>query len=219
MADQHAMVENFRSKYREQIEPGYSPWFHAGIVFTTGFLVIGYALMQLETVHWYQYLTVPITLVIVNFLEYVAHRWLGHKKTKILKLFYQRHTGDHHTFYIEDMMAYQTMQDWRVVFFPIYLIYLFLFGLVIPWVVILSTLFSDNVAYLFAAASIFGYLLYEFMHFSFHLSPGSFVERTPIWRDLREHHVLHHQRDLMGKYNFNITLPLFDWLLGTKYRP
>lgn len=74
-----------------------------------------------------------------------------------------------------------------------------------------------NVAYLYAASAIFGYLFYEVMHFSYHLPAGSFVERTPGWKQLRRLHVLHHERDQMGAKNFNITLPIFDLLLNTLY--
>ena len=37
------------------------------------------------------------------------------------------------------------------------------------------------------------------------------------WRALRHLHALHHKRDKMAEANFNITLPIFDVILGTLY--
>ena len=35
---------------------------------------------------------------------------------------------------------------------------------------------------------------------------------------LRRHHTRHHDLALMGRWNFNITFPIADWLFGTYYR-
>lgn len=39
----------------------------------------------------------------------------------------------------------------------------------------------------------------------------------PWLRRLREHHRMHHVPALMAHHNFNVALPLFDWLCGTRY--
>lgn len=114
-------------------------------------------------------------------------------------------------------MPFQSSRDWRVVLFPAWLIYVFLCGLIIPGWLLLNALVSANVAWLYALGAIGGYLFYEVMHFSYHLPAGSFVERTPLWWRLRHLHQLHHERERMAACNFNITLPVFDWLLGTLY--
>lgn len=85
----------------------------------------------------------------------------------------------------------------------------------------LKNLVSDNVAYIYAAAGISGYLFYEVMHFSYHIPRGHWAEKIflyiPGWKLLRHTHVLHHKRDKMAAANFNITLPIFDLILGTLY--
>ena len=48
-----------------------------------------------------------------------------------------------------------------------------------------------------------------------HLPPESFVGRRRLVRVLREHHARHHHPRLMQRWNFNVTVPLFDWLHGT----
>ncbi len=210
-------MEAFRTRYRAGIGRLYNGWVHMMIVLLVGLTVIGYSLLQLTSPSFLEWLVLPVIIVLVNLAEYVAHRWLGHKKTRAGKLFYSRHTGDHHSFFLEDYMPYQSVRDWRVVLFPAYLIFAFLIGLIIPMGAVLFFFASPNAAYLMAAGGIFGYLFYEVMHFSYHLPDGSFAERVPGWKHMRQLHNLHHRRDLMGNSNFNITLPIFDVLLGTFY--
>jgi len=214
-------MTKFRDKYREGISTGYSGWVHMFSVLLVGLSIIFYALFQLHSVSWIEWLIFPAMILLVNFAEYYAHRWLGHRKTKYGKLFYSRHTGDHHSFFLENAMDYEAVRDWRVVLFPVYLIFAFVFGLILPAGYLLSEAISINAAYIYAAAGISGYLLYEVLHFSYHIPRGHWAEKIfliiPGWTALRHLHVLHHKRDKMGEANFNITLPIFDFLLGTLF--
>lgn len=220
MMSKAAMVK-FRDHYRQGISPSYNGWVHMLSVLLVGLAVIVYSLSQLEAVSFSQGLVFPFTLLVVNFAEYYAHRWLGHRKTRYGKLFYSRHSGDHHSFFLEHSMAYQGIRDWRVVLFPVYLIFAFLVGLILPIGYVLSEYFSFNAAYVFAAAGISGYLFYEVMHFSYHIPNGHWAQKLfliiPGWSRLRHLHVLHHKRDKMTEANFNITLPIFDMLFATLY--
>ena len=207
----------FRNRYRAGISRWYSGWLHLLVVAFTGITVITCSLLQTQTISGIEWLVIPLTLLLVNFAEYAAHRWLGHRKTRLGRLFYSRHTGDHHSFFVESAMPFESTRDWRVVLFPAWLIYVFLLGLMLPGGWILLQLWSANAAWLFVASGIAGYLFYEVMHFSYHLPAGSFVERTPVWWRLQRLHQLHHERERMTDSNFNITIPVFDWLLGTLY--
>lgn len=215
-----AMVK-FRNQYRASIASSYNGWLHMLSVLLVGLGIIIYALTQLQSVSLVEWLMFPVVMLLVNFAEYYAHRWLGHRKTQYGKLFYSRHTGDHHSFFLENAMAYEAVRDWRVVLFPLYLIFAFVLGLIVPIGYFLSELFSLNAAWIYAAAGISGYLFYEVMHFSYHIPRGHWVEKLflviPGWQALRHLHVLHHKRDKMGDANFNITLPVFDFLLGTLF--
>jgi hypothetical protein len=212
-------MTKFRAIYRKDISASYNGWLHMVSVLLVGIGVVGYSLSQLLDASLWEWLVFPLTMLVVNFAEYYAHRWLGHRKTKYGKLFYSRHTGDHHSFFLEHSMNYQSVRDWRVVLFPVYLIFAFIVGLIFPLGYVLSELVSWNAAYLYAAAGISGYLFYEIMHFSYHIPRGHWSEKIflfiPGWTSLRHLHVLHHKRDKMGEANFNITLPVFDLMLGT----
>jgi hypothetical protein len=216
-----AAMTKFRQQYRAGIATSYNGWVHMITVLTVGIGVIIYALLQLHSASLVEWLVFPLTMLVVNFAEYCAHRGLGHKKTQYGKLFYSRHTGDHHSFFLEYAMNYEAVRDWRVVLFPVYLIFAFLFGLILPVSYVLSETFSMNIAFIYASAGISGYLFYEMMHFSYHIPRGHRAEKIflfiPGWLALRHLHELHHKRDNMAEVNFNITLPIFDFLLGTLY--
>ncbi len=208
-------MEVFRQNYRAKISSWYNGWLHMLSVLTVGLSVISYSAFQLDNISLFEWLVLPITIVTVNFAEYAAHRWLGHIRTQLGGLFYERHTGDHHSFFLENHMPFQSTNDWRVVLFPLYLIFAFLIGLILPVGALLYFNVSPNAGFLMAIGGVFGYLFYEVMHFSYHLPDGSIVEKLPIWRELRQLHNLHHRRNIMAKKNFNITLPIFDVLFRT----
>lgn len=215
------MTEQFRLQYRSTIGESYNGWRHMLTVALVALSVIIFSCLQLSNVTLMEWLVLPATLLLVNFAEYAAHRWLGHKKRAFAKLFYDRHTGDHHHFFIDPMMDFVTNRDWRVVLFPSYLIFAFLLGICLPGFLLLENIYSNNAAYLYVAGGISGYLLYEVLHFSYHIPAGHHWERAlkclPGWLALRHLHVLHHDPRLMKKVNFNITLPIFDWCFATFY--
>ncbi len=211
--------ERFRAKYRAKISPYYSGGIHLMTLCTVAGGLMWFALSNLNGFEWVDLWIVPIAIIGSNIADYSAHRWFGHRKTKIMKLFYQRHTGDHHTFFEEHDMGYQMVLDWRVVIFPIYLIMLFTVLIAVPGGLLLTWLFNMNVGLLFGTVVISQYLMYEILHFSFHVPRSTRTERVfsllPGWKYLRLFHTVHHNRDMMHDANFNVTFPLTDWLMGT----
>jgi sterol desaturase/sphingolipid hydroxylase (fatty acid hydroxylase superfamily) len=65
----------------------------------------------------------------------------------------------------------------------------------------------------------FFFLSYEWLHLSYHLPKESFIGRLGIVALLREHHRRHHDPRLMKRWNFNVTVPVFDWIRGTVWSP
>lgn len=210
-------VDAFRARYRAAISPRYNPWLHGGFVFVTGFAVMAAFLTRLHAVQPLEWLALPAALLVFSWGEYTVHRELGHKKRRFATLFYQRHTGDHHSFFVEDRMRYETPQDWRVIFFPAWLIVAVSLLLALPAYLLLSQ-WSVNAAALFSATLVAGYITYEFFHACEHLPAEHPLARLPWVRQMRLHHAVHHRRDLMQTHNFNLVLPLMDWLRGTWYR-
>ncbi|WP_417348575.1 sterol desaturase family protein [Ferrimonas sp.] len=206
--------QGFQQEYRRGIAPGYSGYLHATAVLAIGAAVLGYSAVQLQSPSSWQWLTVLAALLIGNLLEYVAHRWLGHRRTRLLPLFYQRHSGDHHRFFTHLDMLWQSHRDWRVVLFPLYLILLVIVAnAALGWG--LAQLFGENLGWLWLMGTVSAYLLYEICHFTWHLPANHPLFRIRALDAMRERHRLHHHPKWMNRINFNITWPLTDWLLGT----
>lgn len=206
---------SFRARYRAGIKPGYNAWLHGGFVLLFGTLCIGFLLTRITNPSLWEWLTVPLALIFYNWGEYQIHKNLGHVKHRFSKLFYQRHTGDHHSFFAYGQMNFETPKDWRVIFFPAWLIVIFAtINLTAFWAL---SQWNTNVAALFCATLLMGYLAYEIMHACEHLPTQHPLSQLPWVRGMRRLHELHHARELMHNFNFNVVFPLWDWLYGTLY--
>ncbi len=203
----------FRQQYRAAIRPGYNPWLHAGFVLAYGGAWIVFFLSRLQQPSLLEWLTVPAALVFFNWGEYRIHKSLGHHKHPLGRMFYKRHTGDHHSFFVAGQMRYEQARDWRVILFPAWLVVVFSLGALLAWS--LLGLLNDNLAALFAATLLLGYLSYEIFHACEHLPPEHPLSRLPWIRHMRRLHELHHRRELMQTHNFNLVFPLMDWCYGT----
>lgn len=167
----------FRQQYRAAIRPGYNPWLHAGFVLAYGGAWIVFFLSRLEQPSLLEWLTVPAALVFFNWGEYRIHKSLGHHKHPLGRMFYKRHTGDHHSFFVAGQMRYEQARDWRVILFPAWLVVVFSLGALLAWS--LLGLLNDNLAALFAATLLLGYLSYEIFHACEHLPPEHPLSRLP----------------------------------------
>lgn len=209
-------IPDFRARYRAAIHPRYNPWLQGGFVLAYGVLCIGLLWRSLHEVQVLEWLALPLSLLFFNLCIYVVHRWLGHHRQAFARLFYTRHTGDHHSFFGPGYMTCDQARDWRVVLFPAWLIVLHSLAFALPlWLLILP--FNANVAALFASGTLLGYLVYEVFHACEHLPASHPLARLPWIRQMRRLHELHHRRELMQEHNFNIVLPLMDYLFGTLY--
>ncbi|MBB1270475.1 hypothetical protein [Shewanella sp. SR44-3] len=236
-------LTHFRSEYRRGIKANYHGCQHMLMVLFIASIMVITACLALKHVRLIELWIIPFTLMAANLIEYVAHRYLGHKMIKFKgwalgRLFYQRHTLEHHRFFDQHNMDYQSTRDWRVILFPSYLIVgICLVGLM-PLMLIGYSLDSATAANVIAAAefapysalnlaslasisAIFCYLSYEALHFSYHLPKAHplrlRLDMLPWWRRLRQLHVQHHHPRLMGRGNFNVTWPLCDYLFNSLY--
>lgn len=212
--DRLVQQRQFQQRYRQGIGLHYHGYGHGICVLAIGLGIIGYCVWKLELTSWQPLLTVIAALIIANGLEYLAHRQLGHKRTRILPLFYERHSGDHHRFFTHLDPLWRDHRDWRVVLFPLYLIVAVASANgAVAWGVAL--LFGPAVGYLWLMTTVAAYLWYEVAHFCWHLPEQSWVFRIGFLRRMRLRHLIHHHPLMMNRVNFNITWPLFDYLLGT----
>ena len=162
-----------------------------------------------------EWLTVPLVLIYANLAEYAGHRGPMHRPVRGLKLIYERHAKQHHRFFTDQAMAFESSREFKAVLFPPLMIVFFIGGFGLPLWVALYLLASANVAWLALATAVAYFLNYEWLHFAYHCDPGSRIGRLPGLAVLRRLHLRHHDPRLMAHWNFNITYPLGDWLFRT----
>jgi hypothetical protein len=211
-------VRAFRDAYRrENLGPLYSGWLHFSFTSIASLFVIGFAVTYVHAVRPAEWIVVPLTFLFANFAEYKGHRGPMHHPTRGLRILFQRHTREHHHFFTHEAMTYASSRDFKMVLFPPVMLVFFLGVVATPVAALLFFLATPNVGWLYVAVAMSYFLSYEWLHFAYHLHPESLLGRLPFVARLRRHHTLHHDLALMGKYNFNITFPICDWVYGTAF--
>jgi hypothetical protein len=215
----HEPVAEFRRRYRaEEIGPRYRGWLHFAFTTTGALAAIGFAIAQLHAIAPLEWLTVPTTFVFANFGEYLGHRGPMHHRHRGLSVLHRRHTLQHHRFFTRDVMACEGTRDFKMVLFPPVMLLFFLGGLAAPIGALLFVVAGANVGWLFVATAVGYFLTYEWLHFAYHQPEHSAIGRLPGVATLRRHHALHHDPRLMQRWNFNITFPIADRVMGTYWR-
>jgi hypothetical protein len=212
-------VTRFRAHYRAtQIGPNYRGWAHFAFTSWGSLAVIAFAISRVHHASILELSTIPIAFLVANIAEYLGHKGVMHVPRKGLGLLYQRHTREHHHFFTHDAMSYESTRDFKMVLFPPVMLLFFLGAIAMPMGLLLFAVATPNVAWLYVAVAMSYFLTYEWLHFSYHLRGDSILSRTALAQTLRRHHRAHHDKALMGKYNFNITFPICDAAFGTTYK-
>jgi len=212
-------VGQARAAFRERrISPHYSGPLHLATTIGISVLIALASGMMLDGVQRLEWLTIPLTFVYANLSEYLGHRGPMHHKTRLLAGIFQRHSIEHHSFFTNEAATFESTQDYRAVLFPPILLVFFIGCFALPVAAVLYYVASPNVGYLFVLTAILYFLNYELLHFAYHSDPKSWLGRLPLLENLRKHHITHHDKSLMTRYNFNITYPICDHVFGTRYR-
>lgn len=212
-----AAREALRARLNARIPSWYRPWVHLAFPSAIGLSIVACALYLLHPLVAWQLATVPLTFLLLNASEWRIHRDLLHHRTPGMTVLYDRHTPEHHMIFLTDDMAIRSTREFRLVLIPAYGILAAFFS-ALPIPAVLAWLGQWNVAMLFVATTMLYVISYEWLHLSYHLPPESFVGRRKIIAFLRRHHATHHDPRLMQRWNFNVTVPLWDLVRGTIYR-
>ena len=206
-----------RAELTARIPGWYSPWMHLAFpsLFGIGFIVA--ALVVLDHPTPLELLFVPVVLVLTNLNEWRIHKHILHRRSWPLETLFWRHTPEHHVIFIRDDMAMRSRREFRLVLIPAYGI-VAIFLTTLPITVAFWLFVSHNVAALWVASTMGYTVAYEWLHLSYHLPADHPIAKSRVIRRLRRHHAMHHTPELMQRWNFNVTVPLADWVLGTIYR-
>ena len=212
-------VERYREQFRiEENCRTYPGWLHFAFTSVVSLLVVILCFSEVDQVRPLEWLTIPVVFIYANLVEYLGHRGPMHDPVKGLGLIFFRHTRQHHRFFTDREMTFDSSHDFKAVLFPPVMILFFIGGFGLPMWIILYYTASENVAWLALATAIAYFLNYEWLHFAYHCDPKSRIGRIPGVQTLRNLHLHHHNPRLMIQYNFNITYPIGDWLFRTLYR-
>jgi hypothetical protein len=206
--------EEFRAAMLESIPGWYSPWVHLAATTGIGAAGLAFATSRLHELKAFELLAVPLAFVLSNLAEWHAHRNLLHRRFRPMAVLYDRHTPEHHRVYRYGDMALRSVRELRLVLIPA----MGVLGIVlvsVPISLLIGSLLGDNVGWLFLATTSAYVTSYELSHLSYHLPEDSFIGRLKLVTLMREHHARHHDPRLMQRHNFNVTVPLGDWLFGT----
>jgi hypothetical protein len=209
-----ASRDDLRRDLLSRIPSWYSPWLHLAIPALSGLAIVALAVGRIQELRAWQLAFVPLFVVFGNAVEWHAHRDLLHRRTWPLEELYFRHTPQHHAIYVSEDMQIREWRELRFVLLPAYGV-VGLVAVTSPITAALWVAGQPNLAALWVTTVVLYILTYEWLHLAYHLPADGFVGRLRVTRWLRRHHQRHHHPPLMQRWNFNVTLPLWDLLRGT----
>lgn len=209
--------EEFRSDLLSRVPRWYSPTLHLAFPAVAGVAMIAFALSRIEDLRAWQVAFVPLFFVFGNAVEWHAHKGLLHRRTWPLEVLYVRHTPQHHAIFVAEDMYIRSWREVKFVLLPAWgVVALVLVTSPITLAFVLAG--QPNLGALWVASVVFYILTYEWFHLAYHLPADGPIGRLRVTQWLRRHHQRHHTLQLMQRWNFNVTVPLWDHVRGTVWR-
>jgi hypothetical protein len=211
--------EQLRSELLQAaIPPRYKPLPHLIVPSAFGFVGIAASLLLLRDLRAIELWTVPITYLAGLGFEWRVHKDLLHRRVPPFQELYERHERMHHIVFPEEDMGIRSPREVGLVLMPKAAI-VGLFFMLLPLSALVARLASRNAALLMVATGLLFFLVYEWMHLLYHLPAASWLGRRGWVTWLRTLHQRHHNPKRMKRWNFNVTLPVFDVLHRTLWSP
>ena len=205
----------------QHLPDGYSPGqqIRRTLAIAAAISCLGVALAwRARPVDW---LLAPAFWVVANFIEWAFHRYPMHRPLTP-RLLYRNHAQLHHIAFPDGEMEVHGTRELGLVMMPWYTM-IGLFVLASPVMLLAAWLRGPGLAGVWLLAAVAYFLFYETMHALYHLPSDTLdrlgVGRLAVFRRLQAHHAHHHLLRRMSHVNFNVTVPLMDWLLGTREKP
>jgi hypothetical protein len=207
-------AHDFRERMLARVPRWYSPYGHLTGTVGIGVAAVALCISQLRAPAALELVTIPISFVFANLVEWIAHKHLMHRRRRFFRVLFDRHTPEHHRVYHKGAMAMKSPRELRLVLIPA----MGVLGIVLlaaPAAFLASVVANDNVGWLFLLTSALYVVGYELTHLCYHLPESNPLYRLSALRFLREHHEEHHATARMQHFNFNVTVPLFDLIFRT----
>ncbi|UXI69414.1 sterol desaturase family protein [Tahibacter amnicola] len=206
----------YREEYRSRFcPPRYRGVAHGVFVAVVGFcmLVAGALLLRPADLLSYWWM-VPATFLLANLVEYLTHRHVMHKRVPVLGAMFERHTRRHHRYFTLADIEITGAHDMHAVLFPPVLLGFFS-AVALLLSLAVGAVLGRAPGVLFFLVALSYYLAYEVLHLLAHWPLHGRMARSRVIRRLVSHHRAHHAPHVMQRGNFNIVVPLCDWLFRT----
>jgi sterol desaturase/sphingolipid hydroxylase (fatty acid hydroxylase superfamily) len=210
----HASRVELRAELIGRIPPSYSPWVHLAVPTLGGLAIAAFALSWVEGLAVWQLLVLPLYFAFGNAVEWHVHRGMLHRRVRWPR-FYTRHTPQHHMVFVAGDMALRGLRELKRSCSRVRAA-----GIVVITSPVASFVWlgQPNLAALWVATVVL-YVLVRVAPPRVPPARGEPIGRSRAIARLRRHHQLHHATHLMQRWNFNVTLPLWDHVRGTVYHP
>ncbi len=209
------MAHPKRQAIVDEIPSRYSPTLHISLTVGSGLAVLILAMFMIRELSFYELLTVPVMWLLANLGEWYAHKYILHRRVPGMTILYDQHTPRHHVVYPHDEMAIESRRELHLVLIPPFGVAMITLS-ASPFAAAFGYFWSANAGWLVLVAVALYMVSYEVTHLLYHLPEDHFITRSRAVRFLREHHRRHHDPRLMQRWNFNVTVPLWDVILGTR---
>jgi hypothetical protein len=207
----------FRAEQLASTPRWYRPGAHLVLPALFGIAIVSVAVSSVSALKPWQLVAVPVVVVVQNLAEWYTHKSVMHRPIRHLDAIYHGHTLVHHRAFTGRDMSIRDWRELRLILIPAH-VFLLLVLIFLPIGAVLALVGQRNLAALYAIAVTSYTFSYEWLHVCFHLPADGLIGRRRFIRRLRRHHELHHGKDRMGRWNFNVVIPLWDRLLGTSWR-
>jgi hypothetical protein len=214
MVDVAERAGELRRRLVAKIPPSYNPWLHLAATTGVGLGAIALGAAAVKALRPVELLIVPATMIAANAFEWRVHKDVLHRRFWPLGEIFERHTPQHHGVYHTGTMAMRDWKEMRMVLIPAAGV-LGIVAATAPAAAAIGALLSPNAGWLFLATSASYMVSYELLHLSYHLPEDHPIARTPLIAWLRRHHAVHHDPRNMQRWNFNVTVPFWDWVKDT----
>jgi hypothetical protein len=198
----------------------YSPWRHIGRTAMIAALIGAVGAMLALHARAVDWLLMPVFFVVANLLEWTVHRFPMHRPLQP-RIMYKNHAMLHHIAFTDQNMPVRAARELGLVMMPWYTM-LGLFVVASPVMVLAGLLRGPGLAGVFVLAAVLYFVFYETLHALYHLPDETLdrigLGRLRVFRRMQAHHARHHVLRRMASVNFNVTVPLMDWLFRTNER-
>lgn len=216
----HQAHEKLRAELvSRNVSAHYNPTLHLLCPSLIGFGVAILSLALLRDLRPVELWTLPITFVLALGLEWRAHKDILHRRWPVpgFSMLYDRHERVHHVIFPAEDMQMRSVNERALVLMPWFAIVL-VTVLLLPLSFAVGYATSRNCGLLVLATGALFFVSYELMHLSYHLPSDHPVAQLQIVRRLSALHRTHHHPPNMKRWNFNVTVPLFDVVHGSLKR-